>query len=174
MSSGLSSKSNTWKKGKNHVNSPKNWHPLGTGGLSCWMEIRRGDREAVSVFSFQVNNLGPSAEFSLLLSTTSTFLLQFSDRHTHTGCKASIPYLSKWISFDRRKANKKSTFFANKDTVGQPGQNTCTWPNTRLFSSFSTSPKIWHSIELKQVWKRGSPCENLIKNLIANLFITYE
>ena len=175
MSSGVNSKSRTWNKGRITLTSPlRSWPPpedCRTFQLDGDKKRGQGSRVCLQLPGEQ---LGTLCRVLTSPFTTSTFLIQFSDRHTHTGCKASIPYLSTWISFDRRKANKKSTFFANKDTVGQPGQNTCTWPNTRLFSSFSTSSKIWHSIELKQIWKRGSPCENLIKNLIANLFITYE
>ena len=59
MSSGVSSKSNTLKEETIMFTSPSgSQHPLGTGGLSSWLETR-GDREVVSVLSFQENNLGP-------------------------------------------------------------------------------------------------------------------
>ena len=124
MSSGVNSKSRTWNKGRITLTSPlRSWPPPGTGGLSSWMETRRGDREAVSVFSFQVNNLGLSAEFSLL-STTSTFLLQFSDTHTQVARHQSPIFPREFLLTEDKQT--KINFFANKGTVGQPGQNTCT------------------------------------------------
>ena len=43
------------RKERTTLTPPRTGVPLGTGGVSSWMQTRRGDREAISVLSFQVN-----------------------------------------------------------------------------------------------------------------------
>ena len=60
---------------------PSSRPPLGTGGLSSWMETRRGDREACLFSVSRWISLGPSAEFSPLLPTPSPSLSTWKRLH---------------------------------------------------------------------------------------------
>ena len=173
MSSGVNSKSRTWNKRRITLTFPlRSWPPPG----DCRTFQLDGEKKGQGSRVFlQLPGEQPGTLYRVL--TSPFYNLYFSapvlrQTHTQVARHQSSIFLCEFLLTEDKQT--KINFFSNKGTVGQPGQNTCTWTNTRLFSPFSTSPKIWHSIELKQVWKRGSPCENLIKNLIANLFITYE
>ena len=84
MSSGVSSKSNTWKEGTITLPLPQGTSlSLGTGGVSSWMETRRGGREAVSVLSFQENKPGNLCWILTSASHTFSFSVHFTNIIVH-------------------------------------------------------------------------------------------
>ena len=109
MSSGLSSKSNTWKEGTITLPLPQGTSlSLGTGGVSSWMETRRGGREAVSVLSFQENK--PGNLCWILTSASHTF--SFSVHLTNITAHQSLIFLSESLQIE----NKLKSFFSNHTT----------------------------------------------------------
>lgn len=171
MSSGVNSKSRTWNKGRITLTSSlRSWPPQGLEDFPAgWRQEEETEKPCLSSAS-RWTTWDPLQSSHFFLQPLLFYPVL---RQTHTHRLQGINPLSfMWISFDRRQANKNQllqtkALLDNLDKIVH-------LTGYRLLSSLLTSPKIWHSIELKQVWKRGSPCENLIKNLIANLFITYE
>ena len=86
---------------------PSSRPPLGTGGLSSCVETQRGDRDAMSVLSFQMNKPGT---FCWVLTSPFPHLLLLCPPHKHYS--ASVAYLSKWITSDKKRRNLKSFFFS--------------------------------------------------------------
>ena len=74
MSSGLSSKLNTWKEGTITLTSPGRSRPPPGQWRTFQLDGDKKSQEDVSVLSFQENSLAPSDEFSPLLSTPSPTL----------------------------------------------------------------------------------------------------
>ena len=77
--------------------------PLGTGGLSSWMQTERGDREDVSVLSFQMNK--PGTLCWVLTSPSHTF--SFSVYLPNITVHQSLIFLSELLE----TKNKKSKIF---------------------------------------------------------------
>ena len=127
--------------------------PLGTGGLSSWMEARRGDREGMSLLSFQVNKPGT---FCSVLTSPFPHLLLLCPPHKHYS--ASVAYLSKWITWDKK--NLKPIFSKHS------WLDTWTWADIRLIASPQHTLRVtvfsWSSMGRKLPW------ESLFRNLISN------
>ena len=142
---------------------PKTGLPLGTGGVSSWMETRRGDREAVSVLSFQVNK--PGSICWVLTSPFHTFF--FSVHLTNVTVHQSLIVLSESLE----KTNKLKSSFTKHSRWTLLTQY-WTWANIRLINSTQHALKVtgfsWSSV------RRRFLHENLFNNLISNILITYQ
>ena len=148
MSSGVSSKSNTWKERRITLPLPQGAGlPLGTEGLSSWTETERGDREAMSVFSFQMNK--PGTLCCVFTSPSHTF---FSIHLTNITAHQSLIFLSESLVTE----NKKSKIIFSKHTAHRRScLDTWTWVDIRLIASPQHTLRVtafgW------AMWGGGSP-----------------
>ena len=150
------------RKERTTLTPPRTGVPLGTGGLSYWMETRRGDREAMPVFSFQVNK--PGSICWVLTSPFHTFF--FSVHLTNVTVHQSLIFLSESLE----KTNKLKSSFTKHSRWTLLTQY-WTWANIRLINSPQHALRVtafsWSSV------RRRLLHESLFKNLISNILITY-
>ena len=98
ISSGLSSKSNTWKKGKNHINSPKNWHPPGD-----WRTfLPDGDKKS-GQGSLVCPQLPGEQAWEPLLNSHLSFPHPLLLCPSHKRYCASVLYPSKWTTWKNKQ-----------------------------------------------------------------------
>ena len=159
MSSGVSSKSNTWKENRIIFTSlprrqppPGDWRTFQLDG-----DKKRGQGSCVCPLL-----PGEQAWDPLLSSHLSFPHLLLCLPHKHYS--ASVPYLSKWITSDRKEMYSF--------VLGHSCLNTCTWTNIRLLHApqhaLSVTALHWSHVG------RSLPCKSLSKNLISNLLFIYE
>ena len=86
------------RKERTRLTPPRTGLPLGTRGLSHWMEIRKGDREAMSVLGFQVKK--PGSLSWVLTSLSHTF--SFSVHLTNVTVHQSFIFLSETVETENK------------------------------------------------------------------------
>ena len=130
---------------------------MGTGGLSSWMETRRGDREAMSVLSFQMNK--PGSLCWVLTPPSHTF--SFSVHLTNITAHQSLIFLSELLETKNLKS-----FFSKHTAFRHSWLNIWNWVDIRLIASPQHAPSVtsfsWDNVGSRLPW------ESLFRNLISN------
>ena len=159
MSSGVSLKSNTWKKGKIALISPPRSRPP-PGDWRIFQldgDIRRGQGSHVCP------QLAGEQGWEALLSSHLSFphLLLLCPPHKHYS--TSVPYLSKWITCDRKQTK---IFFFQTHCLWTLLTWYWTWANMRLIASPQHTLRVT-AFSWSRVGRR-LPLESLFRNLISN------
>ena len=116
------------RKERTMFTPPRTGVPLGTGGVSSWMQTRRGAREAISVLSFQVNK--PRNLCWVLTSPSHTFF--FTVHLTNITVHQSLIFLRESLVTE----NELKSSFSKHIAFGHP------WLNTKSGGLYSLQPKM--------------------------------